>query len=154
MKKFDIWLIVLLGLLVVLGVGIYVIDKKNSNEGDPSVWVDTPPAKVEAAATPGADEAGQRLITLPTANSKYTDLGGGLHQISGKVTNTSSRTRSVVVIVTYYNQKNEPIEGGASSYSDILPGASLDYSVTTPRDVSGFKSFAVQATTFTAADVN
>lgn len=146
MKKADIALILLAGLLVLLGIVVYIGGRDDMPAGDPSAWVETP--KVENEAPVQAPDGVKPAIALPTTGNKYTDLGGGLHQVSGKVTNTDSVTRSIMVTVTYYDRNNKPIEGGGASYSEITAGAALDYSVNTGRDVSGFKRFEVQANAY------
>lgn len=135
--------------VLLLGIGLVTwgLWPRHKPVGDPSVWITTPEVKgeVDMAEKPANY---QPAIPLPTKDNKYTDLGGGVHQISGKVTNTDTVTRSIMITITYYDRNNKPIEGGAASYTDIAAGTSIDYSVNTGRDVSGFKRFEVKANAF------
>jgi hypothetical protein len=134
--------------LAIIGAGLIVWGLwPREYHRDPNVWVTEPEFKVTPSdAKPPADY--KPPIELPVKNSTHTNIGDGISQVSGTVTNTDSSTRSIMVVVTYYMPDGKPVEGGAASYGDIAAGAAIDYSVRTSRDVAGFERFAVQANAF------
>ena len=87
-------------------------------------------------------------IPLTITDERYQNLGGGVNEVVGKVTNTDKVVRSVMITVIYFLPDGTALEGGGAVETKVRPGEKRVFSVRTSRDIGGFTSFKAQANAF------